>query len=297
MENTILAIERNIDFVSLKRIDKLHTIIKMFLLPLDNVVQNSTHHDGETTLDHVIQALNVITHLLLFLKNQERANIKEIKELNELEESINDYLVSNIKKIIVSDLNKKIDCQTKEHLLFYAILFHDIGKINILKNYETKFSKFNHFSKHHIFGSIIFNFYEDSIKQLDEYKKVLQKTYNDNNKQAIAEEIKYLDIIKNFIEEHKGLLSDISLTKKQLNYISKLIFNSHIFSNPFNEFKQGKKIGKKFKRIIQQLKRDDILVSSILLFYADAMSCIMIFKKKNTQLKLLEFITYILNTY
>ncbi len=297
MKQKIDILKKHIADLQIEELSNIEEIYTKYLKPLEEVSQESSHHKGETTLEHVFLVVHSLKNVLLFIKNMNAKKQKESTQITEIEalfETVNPEIYTRITAYI----NEKIDGITIETLIFYATLLHDTGKISILQEYETTFARFNRFSKHHLFGALIVNYYADCIKEIEECEKELKSVKERSTKEEkiklVDEELKYLEYIKRFVQKNEEILQNISFTQKQFNFISTLIKYHHEFSGAFNEYKKNQKIQKNTKKIIKDFHNKGVLIGIILLFYADVMSCLTVSENDQVKKELVSFIITVL---
>jgi hypothetical protein len=290
MAEPIEVLESHIKALEIGRLTSLAGILKHYVRPLEGISQQSSHHKGESTLEHVLLVVESLARALLVIKRLSSAESRYLDKYPGLENEIVSSLSADMKARLHKYLKDEMDGKPKEELLFYAALLHDSGKLDLMRRYEKDFGKFSHFSKHHIFGSLIVNYYDDCVRDVEEYRKDLEKRAAASGGGKFADEIAYLGLLERFLRENKDVLESMSFTRKQLNFISRLIQHHHEFSGPFNEFKGTGKVPKATRKVIKSLKQEGILEGELLLFYADVMSCLGLFGHEELKKKLVAFI-------
>ncbi len=301
MKETIEQIKIYLNALNIEEITSLRTLVEEYLIPLKENSQISSHHAGENTLQHVLLVIDTLSHLLIFLKREEGEQVEQLNNYPEVESALQSELKPETRAKMQAYLKENIDGMSKEVLLFYASLLHDVGKINLLKRYRKRIAKYSHYSNHHLFGALVVNYYGDCVRDIEEYRQELTekkaRVSKEENLQKIERGIKYLQLVERFLNEHRQLLEDVSFTQKQFNFISSLIRFHHDFSGSFNEYKIKGKIPKKTKRLLRFLNNENILIGESLLFYSDVMSCLHLFGHRELKIQLVSFIDLVIDTF
>jgi hypothetical protein len=214
--------------------DLLHS-----LKDLDLVREDPKFHGDVSSLEHSLEVVKVLHELYSFLYQQEQSQVLDI---NALEQAFQ-HLPVEFK--LDTHLNRKIGNHTRKELLFFACLFHDIGK---LKNFvhlaqeveEQNVKGITRFIHHADFGRLYF---EDEHKSIEEritkFEGELAKEEHHLKKKFYETALAYLRLLQQEFSLREGFFHKMELGKAERKYIAFVIQNHMDMLNFYNTFAQA----------------------------------------------------------
>ena len=152
---------------------------------------------------------------------------------------------------------------TKQELLFFATIFHDLGKLknfqNLMKEVEEREVKgISRFIFHANYGKFYFT---DELKAIEDetehYREKLEKEDNETMKKFYTQAIEYMTELKNQLESRENFFKKLQFSSEELKYIAELISEHMNMLNIFNVFEDAylDKDPKKAQKRWRQFKR------------------------------------------
>jgi len=257
---------------------KCESYLKYHLSRLKEIEEPGKAHAGETTLIHTFNVIKAI-HTILKSLNQQAYELPYLKQL---------YKLINKEKI-QNHLLKKVGNYDRYTLLFFATLFHDIGKLGHFVQTEKSLAELNKYSKHSFLSGFMVNFSRAGLAAVNEEIKKIEEEYN--NLKSIEEKSKkqkksfeesrqlrvQLKLIKREIKKHKDLLNDLNFNKKDIEYMVFVTSNHMKCYESFQMFDQiiqnlnNKKIMKQIDnlktKILEMISHFDDYYYDIVLFF------------------------------
>lgn len=255
--------------------------LKHHLSRLKEIEEPGKAHADETTLIHTFNVIKAMHFILESLKQQSY----ELPYLEQLYKLIS-------KEHIQKYLLQKVGNYDRYTLLFFATLFHDIGKLGHFVQTKKSLSELNKYTKHSFLSGFIVNFSRDGLNAVNEEIKKVEDEYTQlktiqekSKKQKKAfEEARQLKVqlklVKREIKKHKNLLNDLNFNKKDIEYMMFVTSNhmkcydsfqmlNHIIQN-LNNKKVMKQISTLKTKILEMISHfNDYYYDLILFFVSD----------------------------
>lgn len=231
--------------------------LKEHLTRLNELIEPGSSHAQETTLTHTYNVVKAIHSILESLKNQSN----DLPFLEQL------YLLISKEKL-QKHLQKKVGNYDRYTLLFFATLFHDVGKLGYFVKTEKSLVELNKYNKHSFLSGFMVNFSKEGITAIDEEINKLEEEFNalkmleeKTKKQLKAyEETRQLKVqlklIKKEIKKHSSILNDLNFNANDIEY---MVFLTSNHMNCYDSFQMYVQIvqnpkNKKISNQIQNLK-------------------------------------------
>ncbi len=214
--------------------DLLHS-----LKDLDLVREDPKFHGDVSSLEHSLEVVKVLHELYSFLYQQEQSQVLDI---NALEQAFK-LLPAEFK--LDTHLNGKIGKHTRKELLFFACLFHDIGK---LKNFvhlaqeveEQNVKGITRFIHHADFGRLYFEDEQKSIEErIAKFEGELVKEEHPLKKKFYETALAYLRLLHQEFSLREEFFRELELGKAERKYIAFVIKNHMDMLNFYNTFAQA----------------------------------------------------------
>jgi len=207
---------------------------------LDLVREDPKFHGDVSSLEHSLEVVKLLHHLYLFLFNQEKSELLRISEL----ERITTLLPSDFR--LEKHLASKIGKHSRKELLFFACLFHDIGK---LKNFvhlmseveEGNVKGITRFLHHADFGRLYFF---DELTAIEEriakFEQDLAKESNSIKQKFYRTALAYLHKLHQDFKLREDFFRELELGKAERKYLAFVIKNHMDLLNFYNNFLQAR---------------------------------------------------------
>jgi hypothetical protein len=256
---------------------KCEDYLKSHLSRLKQIEEPGKAHGEETTLIHTYNVVQAIHSILNSLK-QESAEHPYLEQL---------YKLINKEKL-QSHLFRKVGNYDRYTLLFFAALFHDIGKLGHFIQTGKSLAELNKYTKHSFLSGFMVNFSQDGFdavkaeiqKVEEEYKQLKTVKEKSKSQQKSYEEARQLRVqlklIKHEIKKHKDLLNDLNFSKQDIEYMVFLTSNHMKCYDSFQIFNQITK-DLKNKNIMNQINTLKTKILEMIAQFGDYFYDLMLF--------------------
>ncbi len=245
---------------------------------LKHVREDPKFHGDVSSFMHSLQVVIILQRLYAFIYFQEKHRKIDVVAL-ETALSILPFKLSE-------HLSKKIGKHTRAELLFFACIFHDIGKlknfIHLMKDVERENVKgVTRFIFHADFGRYYFEDELNSVKEMTKnFEEKLAKEQDPIKKQFYEKAIIYLVELKTEFDARRKFFEELQLGCTERHYISFLIKSHMDLSNFYNQFitayksrndKDGEKLlNVLIKNLLKKVEEyGDFYVDCIILNFCD----------------------------
>ncbi|MEM4240323.1 MAG: hypothetical protein QXM31_03705 [Candidatus Woesearchaeota archaeon] len=224
--------------------------LRQHLTSLGGIEEPGQSHSGESTLMHTYNVVKAIHSILQSLKQQSY----ELPFLEQLYKLVDQARLQG-------HLLKKVGNYDRYTLLFFATLFHDIGKLGHFVQTGKSLAELSKYVKHAFLGGFMINFsaeglnaVEAEVKRLEaefaQLKAVPEKTEKQKKSYEEARQlIVQLKLVRREIKKHFNLLNDLNFSQKDIEYLVFVVSN-HI--RCYDSFQM-------YSQIIQNLNDNQIL--------------------------------------
>ncbi|MBU0615934.1 MAG: hypothetical protein KJ601_07620 [Nanoarchaeota archaeon] len=201
---------------------------------LKQLKEDPEYHGNVSTLQHSLQVVNVLQRLYSFIYLQESHRKLDVQALT--------TALSVLPFKLDTHLNKKIGKHTRKELLFFACLFHDIGKlknfIHLMHDVERDNIKgISRFIFHADYGK---HYFDDELIAIEEdierFKQKLAKETTQVKIDFYQKAIRYLLDLKASLEGRKRFFEELELAKPEREYVAFLISKHMDMLNFYNIF-------------------------------------------------------------
>ncbi|MEM4756153.1 MAG: hypothetical protein QW594_03395 [Candidatus Woesearchaeota archaeon] len=206
---------------------------------LQTIKEDPKFHGDVTSFVHSLQVVNILQRIYGFIYLQEqhrKINVVALEQaLSLLPTSLQDHL------------EKTIGNHKRQELLFFACIFHDIGKIkhfsHLMKDVEKENVKgITRFIFHADYGWYYFDDEMDELeKQMNDFEQKLQKEQNPIKQQFYQHALEYLHELKNEFEARRTFFEQLQITSAERKYLAFVIKNHMDLLNLYNQFLQAYK--------------------------------------------------------
>ncbi|GEM_PF-4612226 len=259
------------------------------------VNEDPEFHGEVSCLTHSLEVVNLLQKLFNFLFFQEKSEKIEIELLQKA--------VSVLPVPIDRHLNSVIGKKTRKELLFFACMFHDIGKLHNFVDMMPEVKEKNikgiaRFISHADYGKFYFDTELDNINEaIKSNEQKLAKEKDDVKKQFFQRALSYLTNLKNEFESRNEFFKKIELEEEERNYIAFLIGSHMDMLNFYVQFqtayshKNDNEGSEAMKTLIKNLlKKLDVYkslyIDCILLNFCDNLESVLSSNREQTSLYL-----------
>jgi hypothetical protein len=246
---------------------------------LGNVREDPEYHGDVSTFEHSLEVVGLLQKIYSFMYKQEH------------DEKLNITALENALSALPFKLGEHLDNRVGKHrrkeLLFFACIFHDLGKLKNFTHMMREVEKENvkgikRFLFHADFGRLYF---EDEMTAIDESikhyeEKLATEQQTPIKKQFYEQVMAYFKELKETFESRKEFFEKLELGSEERKYIAFVIKNHMDLLNFYRQFsdaykaresKEGPKLTANFvKNIIKKVDEyDEHYVDCMLLNFCD----------------------------
>jgi hypothetical protein len=244
-----------------KAIERLEQQITEILNKFAAQKEDEKEHKGETSLVHVLNVLKTLDTLLKTLKQE-----KTESHIAQLEQFLTQF--PRLDRLLEEE-GKPAGTHTREELLFFATLFHDVGKLYHFKGLEEKFEDAKKFKRHSFLGRWLFAHSEekDLIQaQIEKNQAEVQKLEAKKDKWKESQALEYeerlqlveiLKEIKNLFDQYQKMFQELEFTKQEVIFMQQLIEQHMKWLEIFNPYEK-KLIVEKYDETLNKQLNDQI---------------------------------------
>jgi mannitol/fructose-specific phosphotransferase system IIA component (Ntr-type) len=243
--------------------------LRQHLARLKEIEEPGQAHAAESTLIHTFNVVKAIHNILVSLKQQSHT----LPYLEQLYKLIS-------KEKIQKHLFRKVGNYDRYTLLFFATLFHDIGKIGHFVQTEKSLVELNKYAKHSFLSGFITNFSSEGLDAVSEeiikveaefnrLKKMEEKSKKQKKAYEEARQLKVqLKLIKREIVKHKDLLNNLNFNKKDIEY---MVFITSNHMKCYDSFQMLNQIIQNLnnKKIIKQINNLKTKIIEMITHFGD----------------------------
>jgi len=201
---------------------------------LKEVREDPKFHGDVSSLTHSLQVVNILQRIYGFIYFQENHRKIDVIAL--------EGTLSVLPFKLNHHLDKRIGKHTRKELLFFACIFHDIGKLKNFNHMMAEVERENvrgvtRFIFHADYGRFYF---DDELKDIEEkirdFEGKLAGEQNPIKKQFYEKASSYLVELRGGFEARKRFFEELQLGSAERKYLAFVIKNHMDMLNFFNQF-------------------------------------------------------------
>lgn len=243
---------------------------------LKEVDEDPEFHGEVTSFEHSVEVVSVLQELYSFIFKQQEESELDVEFLKDAIEALPkvDFLEDH--------LNRKVGNHTRKELLFFATIFHDIGKLKNFAYLAEEANKKNvrgvtRFIFHADYGSLCFESELEEIEdKIEHYEEKLEEEENPVKQDFYEKAKKYFEDLEEDFEKRENFFEKLQLGKEEREYISFLIEKHMDLLNFYKQFseayeeKGGKQLRNFEKNMLKKVKEyGDKYIDCIILNFCD----------------------------